>query len=83
MKPRFLHETRHVRRRRRPEDVTGFADLLDGPGSHNRNAVGQSVGLEQIVRDDIAWQRWLNMWVSLKKQSGFFDALFTKWIAGS
>jgi len=59
MKPGFLHETRHVRRRRRPEDVTGFADLLDGPGSHYRNAVGQSLCLEQIVRDEQARHRAL------------------------
>lgn len=43
---------------------------------------GQPIAM-MTVRDDLAWQRWLNMWVALKKQSGFFDALFTKWIAGS
>ena len=35
------------------------------------------------VRDDPTWQRWLNTWVGMKQQSGFFDSLFAKWIAGS
>lgn len=43
---------------------------------------GQPIAM-MTVRDDPTWQRWLNTWVALKKQSGFFDALFTKWIAGS
>lgn len=43
---------------------------------------GQPIAM-MTVRDDIAWQRWLSVWVSLKQQSGFFDSLFTKWIAGS
>lgn len=33
------------------------------------------------VRDDTAWLNWLNTWVEMKQQSGFFDALFDKWIA--
>jgi len=43
---------------------------------------GQPIAME-TVRDDPTWQRWLNTWVALKKQSGFFDALFAKWIAAS
>jgi cyclohexadienyl dehydratase len=43
---------------------------------------GQPIAM-MTVRDDPTWQRWINTWVALKKQSGFFDALFTKWIAGS
>ncbi|WP_374652900.1 transporter substrate-binding domain-containing protein [Dongia sp.] len=35
------------------------------------------------VRDDYVWRNWLDTWVAMKVQSGFFDALFTKWIAGS
>lgn len=35
------------------------------------------------VRDDYVWRNWLDTWVALKQQSGFFDALLTKWIAGS
>lgn len=35
------------------------------------------------VRDDHAWLTWLNTWVEMKQQTGFFDALFVKWIAGS
>ncbi|MBL8709041.1 MAG: transporter substrate-binding domain-containing protein [Rhodospirillaceae bacterium] len=33
------------------------------------------------VRDDTAWLNWLNTWVEMKLQTGFFDALFDKWIA--
>lgn len=40
---------------------------------------GQPIAM-MTVRDDLAWQRWLNVWVALKKQSGFFDALSAKWI---
>lgn len=43
---------------------------------------GQPIAM-MTVRDDPTWQRWLNTWVALKKQSGFFDLLFAKWIAGS
>nr|WP_298684839.1 transporter substrate-binding domain-containing protein [uncultured Dongia sp.] len=43
---------------------------------------GQPIAM-MTVRDDPTWQRWLNTWVALKKQSGFFDALFAKWIAAS
>ena len=35
------------------------------------------------VRDDYVWRNWLDTWVAMKAQSGFFDALFAKWIAGS
>ncbi|WP_374383458.1 transporter substrate-binding domain-containing protein [Dongia sp.] len=35
------------------------------------------------VRDDFVWRNWLDTWVATRTQSGFFDALFTKWIAGS
>ena len=35
------------------------------------------------VRDDFVWRNWLDTWVATRAQSGFFDALFTKWIAGS
>lgn len=43
---------------------------------------GQPTGM-MTVRDDYVWHNWLNTWVAMKQQSGFFDALFTKWIAGS
>lgn len=33
------------------------------------------------VRDDFVWLNWLNTWVGIKKQSGFFDDLFQKWVA--
>ncbi|MBI2253908.1 MAG: transporter substrate-binding domain-containing protein [Proteobacteria bacterium] len=35
------------------------------------------------VRGDYIWRNWLDTWVTMKVQSGFFDALFAKWIAGS
>lgn len=35
------------------------------------------------VRDDPTWLNWLNTWVAMKQQTGFFDTLFAKWIAGS
>ncbi len=35
------------------------------------------------VRDDFVWRNWLDTWVATRAQSGFFDALFAKWIAGS
>jgi cyclohexadienyl dehydratase len=35
------------------------------------------------VRDDYVWRNWLDTWIALQTQSGFFDALFAKWIAGS
>ncbi|MDY0874358.1 transporter substrate-binding domain-containing protein [Dongia rigui] len=35
------------------------------------------------VRGDYIWQNWLDTWIGMKAQSGFFDALFAKWIAGS
>lgn len=35
------------------------------------------------VRDDFVWLNWLDTWVAMKQQSGFFDTLMTKWISGS
>lgn len=35
------------------------------------------------VRDDTAWLNWLNTWVAMNQKTGFFDALFAKWIANS
>ncbi|WP_374376064.1 transporter substrate-binding domain-containing protein [Dongia sp.] len=35
------------------------------------------------VRDDPTWLNWLNTWVEMKQQTGYFDTLFAKWIAGS
>ncbi len=34
------------------------------------------------LQGDQVWLNWINTWVELKKQSGFFDSLFQKWIAG-
>jgi cyclohexadienyl dehydratase len=34
------------------------------------------------VQGDQVWLNWLNTWIKLKQQSGFFDSLFQKWIAG-
>jgi len=31
---------------------------------------------------DQIWLNWVNTWIKLKQQSGFFDSLFQKWIAG-
>jgi cyclohexadienyl dehydratase len=34
------------------------------------------------LQGDQVWLNWLNTWIELKKQTGFFDSLFQKWIAG-
>jgi len=59
LKPGLLNETRHVRRCRRPDNVARGADLLDGAGSHHRDAIGQSLCLEQVVRHEHARDRAL------------------------
>jgi cyclohexadienyl dehydratase len=34
------------------------------------------------LQGDQVWLNWLNTWIGLKQQTGFFDSLFQKWIAG-
>jgi cyclohexadienyl dehydratase len=34
------------------------------------------------LQGDQVWLNWLNTWIKLKQQTGFFDSLFQKWIAG-
>jgi cyclohexadienyl dehydratase len=42
---------------------------------------GQPISMMMLQGDQV-WLNWVNTWIDLKKQSGFFDALFQKWIAG-
>lgn len=41
---------------------------------------GQPISMMTLQGDQV-WLNWLNTWVELKKQTGFFDTLFQKWIA--
>jgi len=42
---------------------------------------GQPISMMTIQGDQV-WLNWVNTWIDLKKQTGFFDSLFRKWIAG-
>ena len=42
---------------------------------------GQPISMMTLQGDQV-WLNWVNTWVDLKKQSGFFDSLFQKWMAG-
>jgi len=42
---------------------------------------GQPISMMTIQGDQV-WLNWVNTWIDLKKQTGFFDSLFQKWIAG-
>ena len=42
---------------------------------------GQPISMMTLQGDQV-WLNWINTWVDLKKQSGFFDSLFQKWMAG-
>ncbi len=41
---------------------------------------GQPISMMTIQGDQV-WLNWLNTWVALRQQTGFFDSLFQKWIA--
>jgi cyclohexadienyl dehydratase len=42
---------------------------------------GQPISMMTRQGDQV-WLNWVNTWVKLRQQSGFFDSLFQKWIAG-
>ncbi len=42
---------------------------------------GQPISMMTIQGDQV-WLNWVNTWIKLKQQTGFFDSLFQKWIAG-
>ena len=42
---------------------------------------GQPISMMTIQGDQV-WLNWVNTWIKLKQQTGFFDSLFNKWIAG-
>ena len=42
---------------------------------------GQPISMMTRQGDQV-WLNWVNTWIKLKQQSGFFDSLFQKWIAG-
>ncbi|HNB27667.1 MAG TPA: ABC transporter substrate-binding protein [Alphaproteobacteria bacterium] len=42
---------------------------------------GQPIAM-MTVQGDQVWLNWVNTWIKLKQQTGFFDSLFDKWIAG-
>jgi len=42
---------------------------------------GQPISMMTLQGDQV-WLNWINTWVDLKKQTGFFDSLFQKWMAG-
>jgi cyclohexadienyl dehydratase len=42
---------------------------------------GQPISMMTLQGDQV-WLNWVNTWIKLKQQTGFFDSLFQKWIAG-
>jgi len=42
---------------------------------------GQPISMMTLQGDQV-WLNWVNTWIKLKQQTGFFDSLFNKWIAG-
>lgn len=42
---------------------------------------GQPISMMTLQGDQV-WLNWINTWIKLKQQTGFFDSLFNKWIAG-
>ena len=42
---------------------------------------GQPISMMTLQGDQV-WLNWINPWIKLKQQTGFFDSLFNKWIAG-
>ncbi len=42
---------------------------------------GQPISMMTLQGDQV-WLNWINTWIKLKQQTGFFDSLFDKWIAG-
>ena len=42
---------------------------------------GQPISMMTLQGDQV-WLNWVNTWIKLKQQTGFFDSLFDKWIAG-
>ncbi len=42
---------------------------------------GQPISM-MTVQGDQVWLNWINTWIKLRQQSGYFDSLFQKWIAG-
>ena len=47
----------------------------------NHPIEGQPISMMTRQGDQV-WLNWVNTWIKLKQQSGFFDSLFQKWIAG-
>jgi cyclohexadienyl dehydratase len=42
---------------------------------------GQPISMMTLQGDQV-WLNWVNTWIKMKQQTGFFDRLFNKWIAG-
>ncbi len=60
--------------------LTQYADQVAVVGL-DKPIEGQPISMMTLQGDQV-WLNWINTWIKLKQQTGFFDSLFDKWIAG-